>query len=104
MEETGSIKVQLHHKEESTARVQADKKDRDGLRKRILFLTLCQHPDGDIVNTVNRKTTSACVNMGNTVLIGKKMLTDFEKTWPERLYTTLFIRLKGYEDMKICSY
>ncbi len=35
MEETESSRVQLHHKEEGKARIQADRKDRDGLRSKL---------------------------------------------------------------------
>ena len=88
-----SSKVQLHHKEESKARIEADRKDRDGLRNR---LDLCidpldpkQHPDIGIVNIVSGKITPAFVNVEKSVLIGEGMLEDYEKTWPEGFYSTI---------------
>ena len=93
-----SSRVQLHHKEEGKARIEADRKDRDGLGRRLDScidpLDPKQHPDRSTVNTVNGKITPAFVNVENSVLIGEGMLEDFEKTWPEGFYSTIFKKVK----------
>ena len=92
-EEMESSRVQLHHKEEGKARIEADRKDRDGLRSRqdscIDPLDPKQHPDISIVNIVSGKITPAFVNVKNSVLIGEGMLEDYEKAWPEGFYSTI---------------
>ncbi|KAG1651806.1 Zinc finger CCHC domain-containing protein 4 [Nymphon striatum] len=92
-EETGATRVQLYHKEEAKARIQADAKDRAGLR---LKLDSCidpmdskEHPEGSIVNIVSGKLAPASVNVENAVMIGETMLEDYEKTWPEGFNSTI---------------
>ena len=93
-----SSRVQLHHKEEGKARIEADRKDRDDLRTRLDScidpLDPKQHPDRSIVNTVSGKITPAFVNVENSVLIGEGMLEDFEKTWPEGFCSTISKKVK----------
>ena len=85
-EETGATRVQLYHKEEAKARIQADANDRVGLRRKldscIDLIDSKAHPEGSIVNIVSRKLAPASVNVENAVMIGETMLEDYEKTWP----------------------
>ena len=82
--EMESSKVQLHHKEEGKARIEANTKDRDGLRSRLDSfidpLDPKQHPDRSTVNIVSGKIIPAFVNTKNSVLIGEGMMEDYEKT------------------------
>ena len=92
-EETGATKVQLYHKEESKARIQADAKDRAGLRRKLDYcidpMDSKEHPEGSIVNIVSGKLSPASVNVENAVMIGETMLEDYEKTWPEGFNSTI---------------
>ena len=66
-EETGAIRVQLYHKEEAKARIQADAKDRDGLRRKLDScidpMDSKAHPEGSIVNIVSGKLAPVSVNV-----------------------------------------
>ncbi|KAG1661394.1 Receptor-type tyrosine-protein phosphatase-like N [Nymphon striatum] len=80
-------------KEEAKARIQADAKDRAGLR---LKLDSCidpmdskEHPEGSIVNIFSGKLAPASVNVENAVMIGETMLDDYKKTWPEGFNSTI---------------
>ncbi len=53
-----------------------------------------QHPSRGIASIVSGKITPASVNVENAVLIGKGMMQDFEKTWPDRFYTTISKNVK----------
>ena len=92
-EETGATRVQLYHKEEAKARIQADANDRVGLRRKldscIDLIDSKAHPEGSIVNIVSRKLAPASVNVENAVMIGETMLEDYEKTWPEGFNSTI---------------
>ena len=83
-EETGATRVQLYHKEEAKARIQADAKDRAGLRHKPDYcidpVDSKEHPEGSIVNIVRGKLAPASVNVKNAVMIGETMLEDYEKT------------------------
>ena len=89
-EETGATRVQLYHKEEAKARIQADAKDRAGLRRKfdscIDPMDSKAHPEGSVVNIVSGKLAPASVN---AVIIGETMLEDYEKTWPEGFNCTI---------------
>ena len=92
-EETGATRVQLYHKEEAKARIQADAKDRAGLRRKLDScidpMDSKAHPEGSIVNIVSGKLAPASVNVENSVMIGETMLEDYEKTWPEGFNSTI---------------
>ena len=92
-EETGATRVQLYHKEEAKARIQADAKDRAGLRRKLDScidpMDSKAHPEGSIVNIVSGKLAPASVNVENAVMIGETMLEDYEKTWPEGFNSTI---------------
>ena len=66
-DETGTTRVQLYHKEEAKARIQADAKDRAGLCRKfdscIDPMDSKVHPEGSIVNIVSRKLAPASVNV-----------------------------------------
>ena len=92
-EETGATRVQLYHKEEVKARIQADAKDRAGLRRKLDYcidpMDSKEHPEGSIVNIVSGKLAPASVNVENAVMIGETMLEEYEKTWPEGFNSTI---------------
>ena len=92
-EETGATRVQLYHKEEAKARIQADAKDRAGLRRKLDYcidpMDSKEHPEGSIVNIVSGKLAPASVNVENAVMIGETMLEDYEKTWSEGFNSTI---------------
>ena len=76
-EETGATSVQLYHKEQAKARIQADPMDSKA------------DPKGSIVNIVSGKRAPASVNVENALMIGETMLEDYEKTWPEGFNSTI---------------
>ena len=86
-DETGATSVQLYHKEEAKAKIQADAKDRAGLPRKVDScidpMDSKEHPEGSIVSIVSRKLAPASVNVENAVMVGETMLEDYEKTWPE---------------------
>ena len=92
-EVTGVTRVQLYHKEEAKARIQADANDRAGLRRKLDScidpMDSKAHPEGSIVNIVSGKLAPASVNVENAVMIGETMLEDYEKTWPEGFNSTI---------------
>ena len=92
-EVTGATRVQLYHKEEAKARIQADAKDRAGLRRKLDScidpMDSKAHPEGSIVNIVSGKLAPASANVENAVMIGETMLEDYEKTWPEGFNSTI---------------
>ena len=79
-EESDATRVQLYHKEEVKARIQADAKDRAGLRRKLDYcidpMDSKEHPEGSIVNTVSGKLAPTSVNVENAVMIGETMLED----------------------------
>ena len=92
-EETCAIRAQLYHKEEAKARIQANAKDRDELRRKLDScidpMDSKAHPEGSIVNIVSGKLAPVSVNVENAVMIGETMLEDYEKTWPEGFNSTI---------------
>ena len=66
-EETGATRVRLYHKEEAKAMIQADAKDRAGLRRKLDYcidpMDSKEHPEGSTVNIVSGKL--AYVNVEN---------------------------------------
>ena len=92
-EETGVTRVQLYHKEEAKAMIQADAKDRAGLcGKRdscIDPMDSKAHPESSTVNIVSGKLAPASVNIENAVMIGETILEDYKKTWPEGFSNTI---------------
>ena len=92
-EETGATRVQLYHKEKAKARIQADAKDRAGLRRKLDYridpMDSKEHSEGSIVNIVSGKLAPASVNVENAVMIGETMLEDYEKTWLEEFNSTI---------------
>ena len=86
-------RVQMFHKEEGKARIQADAKDWAGLSQKLDScvdpLDPEGHPDGSIVNIVSGKIAPESVNVDNAVMIGEAMLEDFEKSWPEGFYSSI---------------
>ena len=92
-EELGATRVQLYHKEEAKARIQADAKDRAGLRRKLDYCIdpkdSKEHPESSIVNIVSGELAPASVNVENAVMIGETMLEDYEKTWPEGFNSTI---------------
>ena len=103
-EETGATRVQLYHKEEAKAKIQADAKDRAGLRRKldscIDLMDSKEYPEGSIVNIVSGKLAPASVNVEHAVMIGETMLEDYEKTWPEEFNSTIS---KKVETMGFCK-
>ena len=93
-EETDANTIQVSHKEEAKARIEADAKDRAGLRQKLDTclnpLDPKDHPTGsNIVNIISGKVAPPSVNVDNAVDIGEGMLQHFENTWPEGFYNTI---------------
>ena len=91
-EETCSTRVQLYHKEEAKARIQADAKDRAGLRRKfdscIDPMDSKAHPEGSIVNIMNivsGKLAPASVNVENAVIIGETFVGRFREDMAGRI-------------------
>lgn len=92
-EETSHSRMQLYHKEEGNARIEADEKDRSGLRQK---LTNCihpldpnGHPTERLLNFVTGKVSPPSVNVESAVSIGQAAMTKFESTWPGGFYNTI---------------
>ena len=82
----------LCHKEEGKARIQADGKDRAGIRQKLEAyidpLDPKEHPDG-IVNIASGRVAISAVNVYDAVSIGETMLASFEKDLPSGFYNTI---------------
>ena len=92
--EEGEDKTQtkVTHKEEGKARIEADAKDRDGIRTKLEMcidpIDPANHPEG-IVNIVTGKIGKAEVNVQNSPHIGKEQMEAFERKWPEGFHGSI---------------
>ncbi|KAL8595804.1 hypothetical protein ACOMHN_012222 [Nucella lapillus] len=84
--DTDDDRFQTTHKEESPARMESDKKDREGVRKKIV---MCIHPlDPDVhpkqlVNVANGSLAPSSVNVDKTITIAEEQVAAFEMTLPQ---------------------
>ncbi len=85
-------KYQNTHKEEATARKVSDKKDRDGLVKKmetcINPLDPDSHPE-QIVNVATGILSTPQVNVSNAIAIGEKQQKEFEESLPAGFWDTI---------------
>jgi len=75
--------AQSSHKEESGARIESDKKDRDKLKEQLDMHIHPLRPDdhpGGILNTANGQLSVPQVNVDEAVSIGYNQLIAFEKS------------------------
>ena len=79
--DTDDTRYQDRHKEEAPARIGHDRKDREGLKKK---LEMCIHPlkpevhPDKLVNVANGSHAPSQVNVDQAVSIGNEQLIDFE--------------------------
>lgn len=103
--ESGDNKFQDYHKEEATARITSDKKDREVLKSKV---EICIHPlkpelhPEQLVNVANGTVGTSQINVDQAVSIGQSQLLDFEKDLPagfwksiERKIKTMAVTKKG---------
>ena len=90
---------QTHHKEEATARVKTDTKDRTALRDKLEVCIDPLHPEDNQQGLVNIVTgqvlTHPSLNVDNATELGTKQMEEFERTWPVSFHETLH---------KMCNY
>ena len=85
-------RFQKTHKEESFARMKSDKKDRQGIRKKI---ATCIHPlDPDVhpeqlVNVASGSLAPPSVNVDKAISIAEKQVAEFERLLPQGYWNTI---------------
>ncbi|KAL8577294.1 hypothetical protein ACOMHN_062803 [Nucella lapillus] len=90
--DTDDDRFQTIHKEESPARMESDKKDREGVRKKIV---MCIHPlDPDVhpeqlVNVANGSLAPSSVNVDKTITIAEEQVAAFEMTLPQGYWNAI---------------
>ncbi|KAL8583211.1 hypothetical protein ACOMHN_053724 [Nucella lapillus] len=90
--DTDDDRFQTTHKEESPARMESDKKDREGVRKKIV---MCIHPlDPDVypeqlVNVANGSLAPSSVNVDKTITIAEEQVAAFEMTLPQGYWNAI---------------
>ncbi|KAL8568389.1 hypothetical protein ACOMHN_066414 [Nucella lapillus] len=90
--DTDDDRFQTTHKEESPARMESDKKDREGVRKKIV---MCIHPlDPDVhpeqlVNVANGSLAPSSVNVDKTITITEEQVAAFEMTLPQGYWNAI---------------
>lgn len=83
--ESGDNKFQDYYKEEATARIASDKKDREVFKSKV---EICIHPlkpelhSEQLVNVANGTVGTSQINVDQAVSIGQSQLLDFEKDLP----------------------
>ena len=101
--ESGDDKYQDTHKEEARARIESDKKDRDGLRKKldtcINPLNPEIHPD-PIVNVVTGILATSQVNVHEAIAIGEKQQEEFKEALPAGFWEEIKKKVKTMAVMK----
>ena len=97
------VTSQETHKEETTARIRSDAKDRESIR---IKLELCidplnpsSHPS-NIVNIVSGKVADDAVNAQDAVSIGTEAMKEHEKQWPDGFRNTISKKVKTIADGK----
>ena len=96
-------RFQDHHKEESTARMVSDKKDRKGLKSKLEVciqpLNPEVHPE-QLVNVANGTIGASEINVDQAVRIGHSQMLDFEKALPTGFWTCTERKIKTMAVMK----
>ena len=97
MEDGDNQHHQTTHKEESPARIESDRKDRDGIRQKLEDcidpMDHKLHPD-EIINIATGEIGSASINVHDAISIGKQQLEEFESSWPDGFYRTIPKKVK----------
>lgn len=82
-------KMQNKHKEEMRPRIEADAKDREGIRLKLQGfidpLKPDKHPE-NLVNIATGRVFSDEINVYDAVKIGRNQMNEFENGWPEYFY------------------
>ena len=75
-----------------TARIRSDAADRKNIQKKLELcidpLNSLSHPP-NVVNIASGKVAESSVNVHEAVAIGKEMMKEFEKQWPEGFRNTI---------------
>ena len=91
VEETSNT-CHLQHKEESKSRMEADAKDRAGIRQKLDTcidpLDPTKHPNG-LVNIASGRVAASAVNVYDAVRVGENLQADFKSYWPAGFYSTI---------------
>ena len=97
------VTKQETHKEETTARIQSDAKDRGSIRRKLELcidpLNPSSHPS-NIVNIVSGKVADDAVSAPDAVSIGTEALKEHERQWPEGFTNTISKKVKTIADGK----
>ena len=97
------VTSQQTHKEEMKARIVSDGADRENIHKKLELcidpLDPSSHPP-NVVNIVSGQVADSTVNVQEAVSIGKGMMKDFEKKWPEGFQNTISKRVIKVSDSK----
>ena len=96
-------RFQDHHKEESTARMISDKKDKEALKNK---LEVCIHPlnpevhPEQSVNVANGTIEASEINVDQAARVGHSQMLDFEKALPSGFWTCIEGNIKIMAVMK----
>ena len=92
------------HKEESTKRIAADKKDRESIQRSLALgidpLDPDQHPNGKLLNIATGELAHEDVNAHNALEVGQTMVKCFRKSWPSGFYDKLSKPIVTMNDKK----
>lgn len=101
-------RVQMRHKKSSAAHIENDRKDREGMRKKIVTCIHPLEPDIDLEQLVTVASGSLAllsVNVDKAVIIAEKQAAEFEMSLPqeywntiEKRVTTMVVTRKGNEN------
>ena len=98
-----AAQVQLKHKEEAKARIENDKKDREGIRQKLKEcihpLDPSVHPD-ELVNVSSGRLSSEKVNVHMAMELSLKQAIEFEKSLPEGFWSSKTKQIKTMSDVK----
>ena len=98
-----ATQVQLAHKEETKARIEKDKKDRESIRQKLKD---CIHPldssvhPGELVNVSSGRLSSEKVNVHMTMELSLKQANEFQKSLPEGFWSSITRQIKTMSDVK----
>ena len=94
-----AAQVQLKHKEEAKARIENDKKDREGIRQKLKEcihpLDPSVHPD-ELVNVSSGRLSSEKVNVHMAMELSLKQAIEFEKSLPESFWSSITRQIKKH--------
>lgn len=101
--DTDDNRFQKSHKEESTSRIENDKKDRNEIRKKV---SMCIHPldpnihPDQLVNVATGSIAPPSVNVHKALSIGSDQVASFEKVLPSGYWNTIERRVQTMATMR----